>query len=137
LARIIGIDYGTKRTGIAVTDPSQIIASGLEAISTDEIIPFIRKYREEEEVEAIVVGEPRHPDGNPTKITHLVVGLIRQLKKEFPELEIIAVDESFSSVDAKDIILQSGARKKKRRDKGLVDKISAVVILNNYLESQR
>lgn len=137
MARIIGIDYGTKRTGIAVTDPSQIIASGLEAISTDEIVPFIRKYREEEEVEAIVVGEPRHPDGNPTKITHLVVGLIRQLKKEFPELEIIAVDESFSSVDAKDIILQSGARKKKRRDKGLVDKISAVVILNNYLESQR
>ncbi len=137
MARIIGIDYGTKRTGIAVTDPSQIIASGLEAVSTDEIIPFIKKYREEEEVEAIVVGEPRHPDGNPTKITHLVVGLIRQLKKEFPELEIIAVDESFSSVDAKDIILQSGARKKKRRDKGLVDKISAVVILNNYLESQR
>lgn len=134
MARIIGIDYGTKRVGIAVTDSLQIIVNGLDTVPTAEIFDFLKKYMEEEEVECIVVGEPMHKDGNPAQIAHLVVGFIRKLKKLFPEIKVDTQDERFTSKDAKAIILQSGIKKKKRRnDKDLVDKISAVLILQDYL----
>ena len=133
MARIMGIDYGTKRVGIAVTDPLQIIASGLDTVATATIFDFLSQYFEEEEVTTVVVGYPTHKDGNPNKITHLVVGFIRKLKKMFPDIEVVTQDEGFTSVDAKQIILQSGAKKKQRRDKALVDRISAVLILQDYL----
>ena len=134
MARIIGIDYGTKRVGVAVTDTLQIIVNGLDTVPTSEIFDFLKKYMEEEEVECIVVGEPMHKDGNPAQIAHLVVGFIRKLKKLFPEIKVDTQDERFTSKDAKAIILQSGIKKKKRRnDKELVDKISAVLILQDYL----
>ncbi len=133
MARIIGIDYGTKRTGIAVTDPLQIIVNGLTTVPTDEIFDFLKDYFEEEEVEKIVVGEPMHADGTPAQIAHLVVGFVRKLKKLYPDKEIVTHDERYTSVAAKAAILQSGAKQKKRRDKALVDKISATLILQDYL----
>ncbi len=136
MARLIGIDYGTKRTGIAVSDPLQIIASGLDTIATSEVIDFLEKYIAEEEVECIVVGEPLHEDGSPAQIAHLVVGFVRTLQKKFPDIEIATIDERYTSVEAKEIILKSGAKKKKRQEKGLVDKISAVLILQQFMESR-
>lgn len=137
MARILSIDYGTKRTGLAVSDPLQIIASGLDTVATNDIFDYLKKYMEEEEVETIVVGDPMYPDGNPAQIAHLVVGFVRKLKKLYPEIAFVMQDERFTSVEAKKIILQSGAKKKKRRDKALVDKISAVLILQDYMEENR
>ena len=137
MARILAIDYGTKRTGLAVTDTLQIIANGLDTVATSELEDYLQRYLEQEEVEAIVVGEPFYPDGNPAQIHHLVVGFVRRLKKLFPDIEVVTHDERFTSEEAKQIILQSGAKKKKRRDKGLVDKVSAVLILQDYLETKR
>lgn len=135
MPRIMGIDYGTKRTGIAVTDPLQIIASGLTTIPTPEVFEFLAKYFLEEEVEKIVVGEPLHPDGQPAQIAHLVKGFVNKLKKQFPDIEVVTHDERFTSEAAKSIMLQSGIGKKKRRDKALVDQISAGLILEDYLKS--
>lgn len=137
MARVLAIDYGTKRTGIAVTDPLKLIASPLDTVSTGALLDFLQNYLAGEEVEAIVVGEPLHADGQPTQIHHLVIGLVRKLRKTYPEITIDLHDESFTSEDAKKVILQSGTRKKKRRDKSLVDKVSAALILSDYLESKR
>jgi putative holliday junction resolvase len=134
MARIVAIDYGVQRTGIAVTDTLQIIASALATIPTKEIIPFLKKYVAEEPVETLVVGEPRHADGNETYVTPLVHELVETLKKEFPTLKIALQDEQFSSFNAKKVILQSGAKKKKRQDKGLIDRVSAALILEDYMK---
>lgn len=133
----MAIDYGTKRTGLAVTDPLQIIANGLDTVPTPEVLDYLQAYLATEQVDTIVVGEPMHMDGQPAQIAHLVVGFVRKLKKLFPEVVVVTHDERFTSEDAKRIILQSGAKKKKRRDKGLVDKVSAVLILQDYLEERR
>jgi putative Holliday junction resolvase len=135
MPRIMGIDYGTRRTGIAVTDPLQIIASGLTTIPTAEAFEFLAVYLREEDVEKIVVGEPLHPDGNPAQIAHLVKGFVNQLRRKFPNIEVVMQDERYTSETAKDIILQSGIGKKKRRDKALIDQISAALILEDYLKS--
>lgn len=137
MARVLAIDYGTKRTGIAVTDPLKLIASPLETVSTASLLDYLHEYLTSEEVEAIVIGEPLHADGRPTQIHHLVVGLSRKLQKTFPAITVELHDESFTSENAKQVILQSGTRKKKRRDKSLVDKVSAALILSDYLESKR
>lgn len=137
MARILAIDYGTKRCGVAVSDPLQIIASGLETVSTDKIMDFLTRYLSEEEVETIVVGEPMYPDGNPAQIAHLVKGFVRQLQRNFPKTEIAMQDERYSSEEAKDAIRMSGAGQKKRRDKSLVDKVSAAIILQNFMEKRR
>ena len=129
----MAIDYGTKRTGVAVTDPLQIIVNGLDTVPTNEIFDFLSSYLSQEEVEKIVVGEPMHLDGKPAQIAHLVVGFVRKLKKQYPGLEIVTHDERLTSQEAREIILQSGVKKKKRRQKDLVDKISAVLILQDYL----
>ena len=133
----MGIDYGTKRVGIAVTDPLQIIATGLTTIATPELFTFLKQYLEEEEVSCIVVGEPMHLDGSPAQIAPQIEQFKVRLHKEFPQVKIESQDERFTSSDAKKIILQSGAKKKKRRDKGLVDKISAVLILQDFLKHER
>lgn len=137
MARILAIDYGTKRCGLAVTDPLQIIPNGLDTVPETELLGFLQQYMEAEEVETIVVGEPLYPDGKPAQIHHRVIGLVRKLKKLFPEVDIVLQDERFTSEEAKRIILQSGAKQKKRRDKSLVDKVSAMLILSEYLEYNR
>ena len=137
MARILAIDYGTKRTGIAVSDPLQIIANGLDTIPTENLIPFLENYIQSEEVETIVVGEPLYPDGNPAQIADLVYQLVNRLKKKFPQISIALQDERYTSEEAKRIILQSGIRKKKRRDKSLVDKVAAVLILQDFMEEKR
>jgi putative Holliday junction resolvase len=134
MARIMAIDYGLKRTGVAVTDPLQIIASGLDMIPTGDLFDFLKKYLEEEEVDKIIVGEPLHKDGNPMDFTLKVYEFVKRLKKQFPDKEVILQDERFTSKEASNIILQSGAKKKKRREKGLIDKISAAIILQDYME---
>ncbi len=137
MARILSIDYGTRRTGLAVTDPLQIIANGLDTIPTADLFSYLENYLQSEDVSTIVVGEPLYPDGNPAQIHHLVIGFVRKLKKLYPAIEVVMWDERFTSVEAKEVILQSGAKKKKRRDKGLVDKVAAVLILQDYLEQNR
>lgn len=137
MGRILAIDYGTKRTGIAVTDPLQIIANGLDTLPTAQVFDFLKKYLAEEEVETIVVGEPMHLDGNPAQIAPQVKAFVQKLRELFSNLEVVMQDERFTSEDAKKIILQSGIKKKKRQDKSLVDKISAVLILQEYLEKTR
>jgi putative Holliday junction resolvase len=136
MSRILGIDYGTKRTGIAVTDPLQIIASGLTTVATQELFDFIEKYLKEEEVEAFVVGEPLYPDGNPAQIAPHVKGFVNKLRKLYPDLPVHMQDERYTSEAAKQVILQSGANRKKRQDKALVDKVSAALILEDYLNSK-
>lgn len=133
MARILGIDYGTKRTGIAATDPLQIIVSPVDTVPTNELWEYLQAYLLREAVEKIVIGEPLTLDGTPAKITPLIVGFKRKIAKAYPHIELVSHDERFSSVAAKQVILQSGAKKKKRRDKSLVDKISAVLILQDYL----
>ncbi len=133
----MGIDYGTKRVGIAVTDPLQIIATGLTTVATKEVFPFLKQYLSEEQVSCIVVGDPIDLDGQPSQVAPAVAGFKARLKNTFPEIDIQSQDERFTSKDAQRIILQSGAKKKKRRDKGLVDKISAVLILQDFLEHRR
>lgn len=137
VARVLAIDYGSKRTGIAVTDPLKLIASPLETVPTANLLDFLEQYLQSEAVELIVVGEPLHADGQPTTIHPHVIGLVRKLRKAYPEVHVELHDEGFSSADAKKAILQSGTRKKKRRDKSLVDKVSAALILSDYLESKR
>ncbi len=122
---------------MAVSDPLQIIATGLDTVSTKDVFDYLKDYIGREEVETIVVGDPKYPDGNPAQIAHLVVGFVRKLREMFPDIPVEMMDERYTSEEAKQIILQSGAKKKKRREKGLVDKISAVLILQDYMEEQR
>jgi putative holliday junction resolvase len=132
--RILAIDYGTKRIGIAVTDPLKIIASGLTTVLTPDIFDFLKKYCTQEDVESFVVGLPLHPDGNPAQIAQLVDDFVEILKKKYPEKPVFRQDERYTSNDAKKIILQSGIKKQKRRDKALVDKVAAALILEQYMQ---
>jgi putative holliday junction resolvase len=133
LARILAIDYGGKRTGIAVTDPLQIIATGLTTIDSKELIPFLKKYFSEEQVELIVIGEPKNWDDSDTHGTPLVKQAIKKLEKEFPTIPIKKVDERYTSKMAKDAMLDMGMKKKDRRVKGNVDVIAATIILQEYM----
>lgn len=135
MPRILAIDYGTKRTGLAVTDPLQLIAQSLATVPTEEVFGFLKKYFGNEEVELIVVGLPLYPDGNPAQIAPLVEKFVKQLQKEFPQLPVRMQDERYTSETAKEFILKSGAGRKKRRDKSLVDKVSAAIILEEYMKA--
>ena len=135
MGRIIAIDYGGKRTGIAVTDPLKIIATGLAAISSTELIPFLKKYLTAESVELIIIGMPKNWDESDTHGTPLAKKAIEKIKKEFPEIPVREVDERYTSKMAKDAMLQMGLKKKDRRDKNLVDEIAATIILQEYLQS--
>jgi len=133
MARIVGIDYGTKKTGISATDNLQIIVTAIDTVPTNELLPFLQKYIKEEEVEKIVFGKPTHKDGNPTYLQEHIDAFIAKLTGLYPTLLVDFQDERMTSIEAKSIILQSGIRKSKRKDKTLVDKISAVLILQKYL----
>lgn len=133
MPRILSIDYGTKKTGIAVTDPLQIIVNGLDTVLTKDLEDFLLRYTKEEEVEEIIIGYPTHPDGNPAQLASQIDTLAERLKKKFPDIKILLHDERYTSKEAKRIISKSGLPQKKRRNKALVDKISAVLILQDYL----
>jgi putative Holliday junction resolvase len=133
MPRILSIDYGGKRTGLAVTDPLQIIATGLTAVDTKDLMPFLKAYFAREEVEKVIVGLPTHADGNDTHATPLVRGFIARFKKEFPAIAIQTVDEQFTSKLAVRALIDSGVSKKDRRDKKIVDEMAATIILQEYL----
>lgn len=134
MARILSIDYGRKRCGIAATDPLQIIVSGIDTVPTHTLLDYLTEYMDSEEVEKIVFGKPTHTDGNETFLMDDIRAFITKLEKKYPDMKMDFQDESFSSVEAKYIIRMSGAKKKKRQDKALVDKVSAVIILQKYLK---
>ena len=135
MARIIAIDYGGKRTGLAVTDPMQIIATGLITIDSKELIPYLKKYFLTEVVELIIIGLPKNWDESDTHGTPLVEAAIKKLQKEFPQIPLKSVDERYTSKMAKDAMIQMGMKKKDRQVKSNVDIIAATIILQEYLQS--
>ena len=137
MARILSIDYGKKRTGIAVTDPMQMIANPLTTVDTTTLFDFIRQYMESEEVERIIVGKPLQTNGEASENMKRVEPFVNRLKKLYPTIPIEYYDERFTSVLAHKAMIDSGISKKARQDKALVDKISASIILEDYLESRR
>ena len=137
LARILSIDYGKKRTGLAVTDPLQIIAGGLATVSTSELFDWLRAYMAKEPVERIVIGEPRQPNGEPSENLQRVQQFVNRWRKAVPEVPIEYYDERFTSVLAHQAMLSGGLKKKARQDKALVDEISATIILEDYLRSKK
>ena len=137
MARILSIDYGKKRTGIAVTDPLQIIAGGLATVSTSELFDWLKAYLAKEQVERIVIGEPRQPNGQPSENLQRVQQFVNRWRKAVPDVPIEYYDERFTSVLAHQAMLDGGLKKKARQDKGLVDEISATIILEDYLRSRK
>lgn len=135
MARILAIDYGLKRTGIAVTDPFKIIATGLTTISSPELIRFLKDYFLKESVELVIIGEPKNWDDTDTHATPLVKTIIKKLKKEFPAMPIRTVDERFTSKMASQAMIDMGMKKMQRRNKALVDEIAATIMLQEYLRS--
>ncbi|MBR5391367.1 MAG: Holliday junction resolvase RuvX [Prevotella sp.] len=135
MARILSIDYGKKRTGIAVTDPLQIIANGLATVSTSELFDYLKDYLSHEQVERIIIGRPLQTNGQPSENLQRVEQFVNRWKKEMPDVPVEYVDERFTSVLAHQAMIDGGLRKKARQDKALVDKISATIILEDYLRS--
>jgi putative Holliday junction resolvase len=134
LARILAIDYGLKRTGLAVTDPLKIIATGLATVESKQLIPFLKNYFSKEEVELIIIGEPRNWDNTDTHATPLVKKIIIELEKNFPLIPIQKVDERFTSKMASRAMLEMGLKKKQRQNKALVDEIAATIMLQEHLK---
>ncbi len=137
MARILSIDYGKKRTGIAVTDPLQLIAGGLATVSTSELFQFLTQYIAKEPVERIVIGEPRQPNGQPSENLERVQEFVNRWRKARPDIPIDFFDERFTSVLAHQAMLDGGLKKKARQDKALVDEISATIILEDYMRSRK
>ena len=135
MGRILAIDYGNKRTGIAVTDPLKIISTPLDTLRTFQVIPFLKKYHEQEQIEAFVIGMPKDLMNRDTDSTAFVRTFINLLKKNFPDHQIHQVDERFTSKIAKRAMIDGGMKKSDRRVKGNVDKLSATIILQSYLDS--
>ncbi|MEP6596994.1 MAG: Holliday junction resolvase RuvX [Ginsengibacter sp.] len=133
MARILAIDYGLKRTGLAVTDPLQIIATGLTTVDSKEMISFLKKYFLQETVELIIIGEPKNWDESDTHATPLVKDVIKKLKKEFPQIPLKTVDERYTSKMARQAMIEMGMKKKDRRNKKIVDEIAATIMLQQYL----
>lgn len=137
MARILSIDYGKKRTGIAVTDPLQIIANGLATVSTSELLSYLKDYLSREQVERIIIGRPLQTNGQPSENLQRVEQFVNRWKKEMPDVPVEYVDERFTSVLAHQAMIDGGLRKKARQDKALVDKISATIILEDYLRNKK
>lgn len=133
MARILSIDYGLKRTGLAVTDPLQIIATGLTTVESPKLIPFLKDYFKKEQVELILVGEPKNWDDSDTHATPLVKEIVRRLQKEFPSIPLRMVDERNTSKMASRAMIDMGLKKKQRQNKGLVDEIAATIMLQEYM----
>jgi putative Holliday junction resolvase len=136
MSKIIAIDYGLKRIGIAISDESQILAFGLNTISNLEIISFLREIIEKENVNILVIGKPLQKNNSPSEIESSIILFIKKLNINFPQIIIKRYDERFTSLIAKKTIIEVGIKKMKRRNKDLVDKISATIILQSYLENK-
>lgn len=136
MARILSIDYGHKRTGLAVTDPLQIIAGGLATVSTSELFDWLKAYLTKEPVERIIIGEPKQTNGQPSENLQRVQQFVNRWRKAVPEVPIEYYDERFTSVLAHQVMIDGGLKKKARRNKALVDEISATIILEDYLRSK-
>ncbi len=137
MARILSIDYGKKRTGLAVTDPLQLIAGGLATVSTSTLFEYLTQYVAKEPVERIVIGEPKQPNGQPSENLERVKQFVNRWRKAMPQIPIEFYDERFTSVLAHLAMLEGGLHKKARQDKALVDEISATIILQDYMRSRK
>ena len=137
MARILSIDYGLKRTGIAVTDDFQIIASGLTTIPSTDIIPFLKTYFSKENVETVIIGEPKQMNGLPSESSEIIEKFIAQFHTEFPNMKMERVDERFTSKMAFQTMIDSGLKKKQRQNKGLIDEIAATILLQDYLNYKK
>ena len=135
MPRILAIDFGLKRTGLAVTDPLKIIATGLITVESKNLIPFLKDYFNKEPVEQIIIGEPKNWDDSDTHATPLVEACIKELQKNFPAIPIQKVDERFTSKMASRAMIEMGMKKKQRRNKAIVDEIAATILLQEYLNS--
>lgn len=133
MGRVVAIDYGKKRTGIAVTDEMQFIASGLTTVDTSNLMVFLKEYFDKEKVEKIIVGEPKQRDGSPSQSEVYIQEFIKKFVEKFPEMPLERLDERFTSKMAFQTMIDSGLSKKQRRNKALVDEISATIILQSYL----
>ena len=134
MGRIVAIDYGQKRVGLAVTDELQMIATSLTTVPASDIMDFLRKYKAGTTISCFVVGEPRQMNNEPSESARFIEPFVLRLRKEFPEIPVERVDERFTSKMAQQTILDSGARKKVRQDKALIDTVSATIMLQSYLE---
>ena len=133
MPRILAIDYGQKRTGIAITDEMQIIASGLTTIPSETAIAFLKDYFSKEKVEAVIIGEPKQMNGQPSQSTEVIEKFVAKFKTNFPEMAIERVDERFTSKMAFQTMIDSGLKKQQRKNKALIDEISATIMLQDYL----
>jgi putative Holliday junction resolvase len=136
MARILAIDFGKKRTGIAITDELQIIASGLRTVNTIDLLSFLQEYTSKEKVELFIVGQPKQMDNSDSESEVLMLPFIKKIEKLFPQIPMKRIDERFTSKMAFQTMIDSGMKKKQRRNKALVDEISATIILQSYLYSQ-
>ena len=137
MARILSIDYGKKRTGIAVTDPLQIIAGGLATVPTSELFDYLQTYIAREVVERIVIGEPRQSNGRPSENMQRVQQFVNRWRKAVPQIPIEFYDERYTSVLAHQAMIEGGLKKKDRQNKALVDEISATIILQDYMRARK
>jgi putative holliday junction resolvase len=137
MPRIVAIDYGTKRTGLAVTDPLRIFATGLETVASADLLVYLKKYDETEGIESFVVGMPKTLNNEASENAKFVTAFIELLKKQFPDKAIFLIDERFTSSMALDTMIRGGMSKKNRRDKSNVDRISATIMLQSFLEMKR
>ena len=137
MGRIIGIDFGRKRTGIAVTDPLKIVANGLTTVPSHTVVDFLVKYIEKENVEKIVVGLPKQLNGQPSESMQYITPFLNRLKKVLPQMPVVMYDERFTSTLAHKAMLDGGMKKKDRQNKEIVDTIAATIILNDYLQSNQ
>lgn len=136
MGRILGIDYGRKRTGVAVTDPLKIVAGNLATVPTHTLMQFIKDYIEREPVERIVIGQPTQLNGEPSESMKYITPFVNRLKKELPDMPVVMYDERFTSTIAHQAMIDGGMKKSDRRDKARVDAIAATIILNDYLQSK-
>lgn len=137
MARILAIDYGLKRVGLAVTDPLQIIANSLTTVNAPEIFIFLTKYFTDEKVDRVIIGLPKQMNNQPSESMPLVAAFVEKFKKQFPNIPIEYLDERFTSKMAVQAMIQGGVKKKDRQNKALIDTLSATILLQSYLEGRR
>jgi putative Holliday junction resolvase len=136
MARLLSIDFGKKRTGIAVTDEFQIIASGLTTVETHNLMPFLKDYFAKEKVETVIIGDPKRLNNEPSEVVPLIEQFLVKFSKEFPDIPVKKVDERFTSKIAFQSMIDSGLKKKQRQNKALIDEIAATIILQDYLNQK-
>lgn len=136
MARLLSIDFGKKRTGIAVTDDFQMIASGLTTVETDNLLPFLKDYFTKEKVETVIIGNPKRLNNEPSEIVPLIEQFLEKFSREFPDMTVKKVDERFTSKMAFQAMIDSGLKKRQRQNKALIDEIAATIILQDYMNQR-